>query len=223
MRAFHSNENGPILHPSSLCCPSFSVVGKRQAGSSHLNEKISFDQDTTVPDIWWAIDSWSGESWRTRPTLEAVPEVVALRPGKAWVGLAPVHNAVDTVPLETFGTIPALLFAQELRALHSGVAGVRLRRIKVKKNALKKTQFKLNHLTILPVRMMWHLLRPRDRLFHFLSCFWGRVRTWRYHWPQNTPTRDGKGWLIQSCLKVLFCAFEASSSNHLSLLLKKYA
>ena len=66
--------------------------------------------------------------------------------------------------------------------------------------------------------MLWRLLRPRDRLFHFLSCFWGRVRTWRYHWPQNTPTRDGKGWLNQSCLKVFFCTFETSSSNHLSLL-----
>ena len=36
MIAFHSNENG-------LFCTSFLVQGKRQAGSSHLNEKFSFE------------------------------------------------------------------------------------------------------------------------------------------------------------------------------------
>ena len=52
--ASYSNESisfkweWPILHPSSLCCPSFMVEGKRQAGSSHLNDKFSFEWDTTV-------------------------------------------------------------------------------------------------------------------------------------------------------------------------------
>ena len=44
MRAFHSSENDP----SFLCCTSFLVEGKRQAGSSHLNEKFSIELDTTV-------------------------------------------------------------------------------------------------------------------------------------------------------------------------------
>ena len=30
----------PILHLFSLCCPSFLVEGKRQAGGSHLNERL---------------------------------------------------------------------------------------------------------------------------------------------------------------------------------------
>ena len=44
--ASYSNESfslkweWPILHPTSLCGTSFLVEGKRQAGSSHLNEKI---------------------------------------------------------------------------------------------------------------------------------------------------------------------------------------
>ena len=47
--ASYSSERVPfkwellILHPSSLCCPSFLVEGKRRAGSSQLNEKLSFE------------------------------------------------------------------------------------------------------------------------------------------------------------------------------------
>ena len=43
MRAFHSNKNGLFfLHPLSVA-PLFLVEGKGQAGSSHLNEKLSFE------------------------------------------------------------------------------------------------------------------------------------------------------------------------------------
>ena len=41
--SFSSKWEWPILHPSSLCCPSYLVEGKRQVKSSHLNEKFSFE------------------------------------------------------------------------------------------------------------------------------------------------------------------------------------
>ena len=43
MRAFHSNENGLFCTHPSISCPTRLMEGKRQAGSSHLNEKFSFE------------------------------------------------------------------------------------------------------------------------------------------------------------------------------------
>ena len=52
----------PILHPSSLCCPSFMVEGKRQAVSSHMNILIriglysanyTHENDLSMDRIFW--------------------------------------------------------------------------------------------------------------------------------------------------------------------------
>jgi len=43
MRVFHSNENGLFSTQPPSVAPLFLVEGKRQAGSSHLDGKFSFE------------------------------------------------------------------------------------------------------------------------------------------------------------------------------------
>ena len=49
--SFHPKKEWPILHPSSLCCTSLLVEGKRQTGSSHLNRILQYIQATCVVNI----------------------------------------------------------------------------------------------------------------------------------------------------------------------------
>ena len=68
--SFSFNWEWHILPPSSFYCPSFSVEGKKQTGSSHLNEKFSIEYDTTVSTIHW-INPDTRASWYNHQVHEA--------------------------------------------------------------------------------------------------------------------------------------------------------